>query len=528
MHKFGPKVTSRRAFIKDLASTALAGLATSSCSRSKKEKAMVESKSQASDKTKRTVDNREKSIQELLRSQEALFRPTGNGCTVQWVPRGKVEARIYKGDDPGNLTLYREITTAKPAGTIVDGFKPGSEFYLQCQFREPGTKKWKVQPVRHVHTRRKQGETYRVAMIADSHSYSCIGNKMRMDNIAATSRAVIEAEPDFAVFLGDEAGVHFLKDRRGYMNQKRAFKRWESWRTAFAPLLGAVPGFMALGNHEGEAGFYRQLSGGRRKRYLQRWGTIARKRYFLNPLPDTYPEGGENENWTGSTDSPATGGTKQGNRSPLQNYYAWTWGDALFAVLDVHRYTNIGGRAPKSVDEWTLGKAQLGWLEKVLMSSRAKWKVVIAHHLVGGSPWNLTGKTQKTKYVYGRGGARYAMIGEQAAITKIMNRAGARFFMYGHDHVFAHQLAGNIHFICCGRPTYLAPRWWKYPGWKEAYGNADKRNPNDFYAVLGYTRLTISPDSFGIEYIRTCEDPGKSENVDTKVGGSVFSLTVQA
>jgi hypothetical protein len=343
-----------------------------------------------------------------------------------------------------------------------------------------------------------------------------------LEKVQAAIDAILADEPDFVVFLGDEAGVHFVHDRLTRRTEGMAASRWRNWRSYFERLVASVPSFMVLGNHEGEAGFYQSFAGVP----LQRRATVARKRHYLNPLPDTYAEGGENEGWRGDQRSKETGGANDGNCSPLQNYFAWTWGDALFVVLDVHRYTNVGGTTPRTPREWTLGPAQLAWLRAVLTTSRARWKFVIAHHLVGGSGWDASGLDLPTVYAYGRGGARYARAGEQDTITELMRQNGAQFFLYGHDHIFAHQQAEDIHFVCCGRPSKLTHRWWQTPGWSEMYGDVERRDPHDFYAAIGYTRLTISPGKVRLDYIRTGEDPGGNENVSTPVGGVVYGFDV--
>jgi hypothetical protein len=331
--------------------------------------------------------------------------------------------------------------------------------------------------------------------------------------------------PDFVIFLGDEAGITARHDLPGFMRQQRADERWHLWRATSGPLLSSLPSFMVLGNHEGEAGFYQSERSGPGFAYYQRWGTIARKRHCLNPLPETYPEGGENEGWAGDPKSEATGGGEEGNCSPLQNYYAWSWGDALFVVLDVLRYTNVGNATPSTPHQWTLGAAQLQWLERVLSGSRARWKFVIGHHVVGGSEWDLEGKSRITEYAYGRGGARYARVGEQARVTEIMRKHGARFYLYGHDHVFCHQKDEDISYVCCGRTTTLSYEWWRNPGWKEAYGEAASRNPHDFFGAIGYTRLTIAPEKVDVEYIRTGTDPWRKENVEAPEGEVVYGFT---
>ena len=514
------RLTTRRSFLKCTGVAALAGLPGSAIASAQ------HAEPRSTSPPIRAESRRAGLHHLLLAAPEALFRPTASACTVQWVPNGAVEARVRVGPREDDLTVLREATSDTPTEINVTGFGPCTDLYVQCQFRRKGGDQWLVRPTRRVRLDRSRGEEFRVALIADSHVYKAIREEQHMRNLRQTNARVLVDRPDFVIFLGDEAGIRYLRDKPGYMTQQRAFERWQFWRDTFAPLLAAVPSFMVLGNHEGEAGFYQAHSEGSHTAYRQRWGTIARKRYLLNPLPSTYPEGGENEGWVGDPRSPATGGVGEGNCSPLQNYYAWSWGDALFVVLDVHRYTNIGGQTPKTVDEWTLGAAQLSWLERVLTSSRARWKLVLAHHVVGGSTWDREGQSQNPTYVYGRGGARYLRVGEQARITEIMKRTGAQLFLYGHDHVFAHQEAEGIHCVCCGRPTFLTRAWWPSPGWKEAYGEVSARNPHDFYAALGYTRLSVSAERVLVEYVRTGTDWKNAENVTQEEGEVVHAFSV--
>ena len=501
----GEYETTRRGFLKLAGATALAGAV-----------------GEANAQSPTTQPDR------LLAVPEALFRPTESGCTLHWVPRGTVEARVLAGADPQRLSVVRELSSADAVTVPMEGFGPDADVFLRCEFRRAGESEWRARPVRRVRTKRAAGQSYRVDLIADSHVYRAAKVAQRVRNLARTSQMVTADRPDFVVFLGDEPGVYSWHDAPGCMSQARAIERWAQWRSAYGPLLAAVPSFMCIGNHEGEGGFHQARSLDGHMMHYQRWGTVARKRHFLNPLPNTYPQGGENDGWVGDPSSPATGGAAEGNRSPLENYFAWTWGDALFVVLDVHRYTNVGGGTPKSVDEWTLGTAQLRWLEGVLESSDARWKIIIAHHLVGGSEWDLRGRSRQTDYVYGRGGARYAWVGEQRRISALMKRTGARLFLYGHDHVFAHQQTEGLHFVCCGRPTFLQPSWWDGPGWREAYGDAAARGPHDFYAAIGYTRLTVSPKQVRVEYVRSGTDERRAENVTQAEGEVVYSFSMDA
>ena len=150
------------------------------------------------------------------------------------------------------------------------------------------------------------------------------------------------------------------------------------------------------------------------------------------------------------------------------------------------------------MEDWTLGPAQMRWLERTLLSSDARWKLVVGHHLVGGWDWDLTGRTRNTPDKYGRGGARYAMEGEQS-----------------HD----------VHFVCCGRctrHTVFDVDCWGRPGWKEAYGDHGARDPHDFYAAIGFVRLEVSANGVAVQYIRSLVEP--KDNVTTPIGGVVYEV----
>ena len=448
----------------------------------------------------------------------AVFRPTASGCTLHWVPNGEVETSIFAGQSADALVPYWEAISANATEVELTGFPADSPLYYQCFFRKRGEADRRALPLRRVQTARRPGSSFQVALIADSHVNRVQQKPAGRANLDKAINMVLADAPDYVIFLGDEPCTKEHGADVPTATFESTMDKWRFWRTAYGPLLAAVPSFLVLGNHEGEAGYQRVWRD--RGEYLQRWSTIARKRFQLNPLPYTYPEGGENDGWLGDPADPATGGADEGNCSPLQNYFAWTWGDALFVVLDVHRYTNIGGEPPVVPESWTLGRAQMRWFESVLTNSRARWKLVLAHHLAGGLGWGVM-DGRRTAHAYGRGGAKYARIGEQAKITEIMKRTGAQFFMYGHDHVFAHQQAEGIHFLLTGRPTGLSPGWWDSPDWVEAYGTAAARDPYDFYAALGYTRLNISPEKLTVEFVRSGTHGRNIENI-TQREGEVF------
>ncbi len=464
----------------------------------------------------------------ILEVAEGIFRPTAVGATVHWVPSGTVESQILAGTSVKNLEIVKSVTSGNPVEVKLEAFSGVDQFFWQCRHRRESNDKWIDSPTRSCRTQRRAGETFRVALFADSHYYSALRRPKGLQNIKDCVNAVQEEDPDFGVFIGDEVGlvVAYLQERPGIAEGELLVqKHWREWRQFINPLLAKMPTFFILGNHEAEAGYYQKVIG-HGNAPLQTWATNARKRYYLNPLPTTYDEGGEDQDSKSGVVAGDSAETGHGGGSPLQNYYAWTWGDGLFVVLDVHRYTNFGKSTPSRPEDWTLGFAQRRWFEQVLIKSTARWKFVIAHHLVGGSVWDSSGIDRHPEYAYGRGGAKYARIGEQSKITDAMRKFGAQFFVYGHDHIFAHQEAEGLHFICCGRPTMVPKTWVTTPGFIESYGRYQDRNPHAFIMDVGYTRLTVSPNEVAFEYIKTGVDPRSAENTEAKVGDVVHRIVI--
>ena len=70
-----------------------------------------------------------------------------------------------------------------------------------------------------------------------------------------------------------------------------------------------------MGNHDGESPRGR----GSDADSLAVWSNLMRKRYFPNPVPEGF--------YTGDN-------VKHPQAGALQDYYSWTWDDALFVVLD--------------------------------------------------------------------------------------------------------------------------------------------------------------------------------------------------
>ena len=163
-----------------------------------------------------------------------------------------------------------------------------------------------------------------------------------------------------------------------------------------------LPIYLVPGNHEQQEAWHLTASNvsGNPAISLPVMGKNAEKKYFLNPVNDAF--------YSGDT---GTYSYLSGDQLK-QDYYAWTWGDALFVVISpfwtttTKPYTTSTGGGETDTTgsgdrwDWTLGLTQFNWLKTTLQNSTAKYKFVFAHQIVGGN--SASGQVN-----YGHGGVDY-------------------------------------------------------------------------------------------------------------------------
>ena len=209
---------------------------------------------------------------------------------------------------------------------------------------------------------------------------------------------ILNEQPDFSIDLGDT----FLTD--GTSAEDAARTRYVNQRGSsyFGKIGPSVPIFLATGNHEDEEGWNLDDTG---TYATGLWNIDLRKTYFPTPIQDGF--------YSGNTDPLPTAIGGDTNR---EDYYAWTWGDALFVVIDEFQYTMNLPYTPaageknddtKTGDQWswTLGLQQYNWLKQTLQNSDAKYKFVFSHNMLGGIPRGPIGGAEAG---YVRGGAEAA------------------------------------------------------------------------------------------------------------------------
>ena len=260
----------------------------------------------------------------------------------------------------------------------------------------------------------------------------------------------------------------------------RAESQYKAQRYYMGQVAHSMPIFMTLGNHDGEQGS--RLTG--EPNSMPLWSVGMRKKYFPNPEP---------------------GGIYSGNDRPfgdaglLQNYFAWSWGDALFVVLDPFWPTT----QRKGEDNWsmTLGEAQYRWLSKTLSESPAAFKFVFIHHLVGGLGKDVRGGANTAPYMEwggknadGTDGFARNRPGWEIPVHQLMVKNGVSAVFHGHDHLFVKEELDGIIYQEVPQPGHPSGGTRS----AEEYGYT-----GTVLGSSGHVRVTVEPKKATVDYVRS-------------------------
>ncbi len=401
-----------------------------------------------------------------------LGRPDAVSVTASVLAWKDMEAFISYGPAPDGMPLRTpavKLSAGVPHSFLVDKLKPDIECSYQLTYRLPGAEPV-LDEVRHFHTQRAPQATFTFALQADSHLD--LGTDVRVYQKTLANMAA--DRPDFLVDLGDTTMV----DKFGSF-YTRAASQYLAQRYYLGQVAHSLPVLLTLGNHDGEQGA--RLTG--RPGSMPLWSVGMRKKYFPNPEP---------------------GGIYTGNATPeqdaglLQDYYAWEWGSALFVVLDPFWYT----RQRHGEDNWsmTLGEAQYRWLAATLERSRAPFKFVFTHHLVGGLGRDVRGGVAAAPYMEwggrnadGTGGFSQHRPGWAMPIHQLLVKNGVSIVFHGHDHLFAKEDLDGLVYQEVPQPGHPS-------------GGTRSAEEYGYTGVImgssGHLRVTVGPRQTTVEYVR--------------------------
>lgn len=404
-----------------------------------------------------------------------LGRPTANSITASLYSKSDMQVVVAYGTSSDNYTSRSDQVNLKanmPQNVELTNLSSDTAYYYTVITN--GTTS-----MEHTfHTQRSTGSTFTFTIDADPHNRDPNFNGQLY---AITLNNALNDHPDFHINLGDT-----------FMTEKVQSKTYAEAQSTFAdmrPYLGIIgtdaPLFLVNGNHEGELGWL--LKG---PQSLPVWSTQLRELYYPNPMPNNFYSGG-------TSLDPNLGGVRDG-------YYAWTWGDALFIALDPFWYTTSKPQ-PNDLNSnwsWTLGKMQYDWLKSTLESSRAKYKFVFIHNLVGGNDKDARGGIEAAPYfewggknadgTYGFDQQRPGW-GKPIHQLLVDNHVSAVF--HGHDHVFVKQDLDGIVYQECPQPSMAR------------YNNTQMAQDYGYtHGVVlgssGYLRVTVTPSQVTVDYVR--------------------------
>jgi hypothetical protein len=349
---------------------------------------------------------------------EILGRLTNSSVTLSILFDQKAEVYLEYGNATGlykskSSTVVAEKDT--PLEINISNLTTDTKYYYRTRYRLfETTTSFFIGNEHSFHTQRPVSSTFTFAVEADPH----LDANSDTAAFSLTLNNILLKKPDFILDLGDT----FFSEKQPNVNQTVVTDRHILYRPFFGSVCHSVPLYLTLGNHEGESGWRSNGTSGS----LPVMASVTRKLYYPNPVPDSFFSGNnKSENLVGLR----------------QNYYSWEWGSALFMVIDPYWYT-----LANSDWGWTLGTDQYNWFKNVITSSKAKYKFVFCHQLVGGN-----GKDA-------RGGAEFAHLFEMGGsnpdgtwgfdtnrpgwgkpLHTLMKENNATIFFHGHDHFYGKQ-----------------------------------------------------------------------------------------
>ena len=396
---------------------------------------------------------------------EILGRPTDTSVTVNVIPAVDMDVVIAYGMVNGAAQIISASGKANtPQEIQLSNLQPNTEYFYSVN---GGTQ-------RTFHTARAMGSTFTFAIQGDSHPERT-KNQFDPNLYSKTLLSAASIQPDFYMTIGDDFSVDTLKDvnpdtvRALYINQRQ-------W-------LGLVdaPVFLVNGNHEqASLANYDDTPNN-----VSVWAQTSRNMYYPQPAPDNF--------YTGNPEPIEHIGL-------LRDYYAFTWGDALFVVIDPYWHS------PQTVDNqfgadrdqkqnrdlWnvTLGDAQYAWFKQTLETSNAKYKFVFTHHVLGTGRGGIE---NALKFEWGDSKNLSAHRTWDKTIHQLMVDNGVTIFFQGHDHIFVKQELDGVIYQSLPEPGNPFYSWEN----EDAYTSGDKF-PNS-----GHVRVTVSPAGVTVDYVRS-------------------------
>jgi predicted phosphodiesterase len=400
----------------------------------------------------------------LLYLPPFLSSPTENTIRITALNEKRAANAVLEIRKESETDWKRQPSTLKLApyellSWSVKDLTPATRYEYQVLSKPETEKDFRPAGRGSFRTQRKGPASYTVLLMTDPHTGSFpLGSQpaLVLDKVVQNATPV---KADFLIDLGDNVAWRGSREFP-QTTADGALMAYSMYRRQIGPLSANTPHFAIIGNWNGESGKFPEKS--------IDLVTGVRKALLPGPNHLTYPQGG----------------------SEREDYYAFTWGDVLYVMLNIQTYSKPSNPANlpslmsdvNEITEWTLGEKQMVWFETTLRNAKESFRFVCIHHPAAGN----AGDSLNTNY--GRGGARAWNLGEQAKIHALMKKHKVQIFFYGHDHVFVDDIVDGIHYTLpgsCGAP-------WKFTRAETGYER--------FWPDSGHATLEVTPEKATVTF----------------------------
>ncbi len=414
-----------------------------------------------------------------------LGRPTATSMAVSVGADDALEAYVEVGLTPGQTigrTPMALVEATEPTEFTLNSLRPGTYYFYRVRYRRPGDGAFGTDVEYMFSTTRRAGTAFTFGVQADAHpDRDTFDPSLYGRTLGLARRELL----DFYVLLGDDFSLDRLLER-GNVTRAEVDLVYRDHRARLASFAASTPLFLVNGPAEHVS---RSLLDGTDSSPAV-LAARARARFFPLPLPGEF--------YTGNPeDLPHIG--------LLRNYYAWTWGDAMFIVLDPYWHSpsttvrRAGDTEPQqgAADGWsmTLGDEQYKWLQRTLVTSRPRYTFVFTHQTGAGAAgdqppawfeWDGRDPTGRRSFAAARPGW-------ELPIHELLAKTGVTMVFRGHAHGFARDDRDGIVYQTVPRPADASP----------AASGAGAVVGGTTVSGSGHLRVNVSTDYVRVDFVQS-------------------------
>jgi Calcineurin-like phosphoesterase len=428
-------------------------------------------------------------------SNVILGRPTDSSIAISVL--GTEAQSVYVEYGTSKTALVKKsapvaLTAGTPLVIEISGLKANTKNYYRLRYKKTSESSFTTGKTNSFSTAKTSGKSFSFSVQGDTHPERA-GKMFNADLYTVTMANIASQQPDFHILLGDDFSIDPLIDK-GQANQDGVENIYRTHRNWLAIAGASVPIFLVNGNHEQAAAY---LLDGTASNPAVLAGN-ARLKYYPLPAPNRFYTGD-------SYEIPNVGLPR--------DYYSWTWGDALFISIDPYWHSNqavdnvagvsadtndkAGGKSGsgKTTNLWNvgIGDEQYAWLKKTLETSKAKYKFVFAHHVLGtgrgavevSTNYEWGGKDPKGTSTFAKERPNWEL-----PIHDLMVKNGVSIFFQGHDHIFVTQERDGLIYQSMPNPADDT-----FSMFNDGAYLTGTKAPNS-----GHVRVTVSPAEAKVEY----------------------------